>query len=211
MIESSRRKFAERAAAATLIWLALAPHGSRAATLGISGSTLIAAAESTDTSLSVLAFTSGNDLILAGSTFVPVTPGCRASAGMLACAMGGFDSLVIVGGSGDDVMDLAAVTGHGFAATLIGAAGNDLLIGSAGDDSLFGGPGDDILIGGGGNDRLSGGTGDNLLLEGDVFAGPDPVIEPLPRPASAMAAPGVLALLATALIGCLPTRRRGRL
>jgi Ca2+-binding RTX toxin-like protein len=47
----------------------------------------------------------------------------------------------------------------GFAATLVGTHGPDVLVGTAGPDVLWGGGGPDTLDGGGGNDLLCGGGG----------------------------------------------------
>ncbi|MDX8035525.1 calcium-binding protein [Lentzea sp. BCCO 10_0856] len=107
----------------------------------------------------------------------------------------------VVGGSGNDVIDLSAGLGQ---TTVDGGPGNDTLAantnlaGGAGDDTLrlvvggsgslfggdgndrvFGGPFSDNISGGNGNDRLSGGDGNDALFggEGDDLitgeAGPD--------------------------------------
>jgi Ca2+-binding RTX toxin-like protein len=71
----------------------------------------------------------------------------------------------IVGGSGDDLIDLTSV--------LLELNGTDMRIdGDDGDDILWAGPGDDTLVGGPGDDVLNGGPGADILTGGsgaDVF------------------------------------------
>lgn len=66
----------------------------------------------------------------------------------------------ITGGSGDDV--LQGTPGDD---VICGLGGDDVLLGYGGDDVLRGGPGDDVLVGGPGNDRLYGGDGDDQLVD----------------------------------------------
>ncbi len=72
---------------------------------------------------------------------------------------------VALGGSGDTVIDLSALTGN------IGiydpSGGNDTLIGNNDSNDIEGGAGNDSLSGRGGNDYLSGGTGADTLDGGD--------------------------------------------
>ena len=177
------------------------------ATIGISGSTLIAGAEPADGDIALSGFISGTDLVMEGVDFTVVTPGCSGGPGSVSCRLSSFTSLVIVGGDGDDVVTLSSISNPTFAITVLGGGGNDLLFGSAGDDVMFGGVGDDILFGGDGIDLLSGGSGDNILFEGEGDPGPEPVITPLPG--QTLPAPGGLALLARGL-GALATTRRKR-
>ncbi|MEI6303975.1 MAG: Ig-like domain-containing protein, partial [Betaproteobacteria bacterium] len=85
-----------------------------------------------------------------------------------------------VGGSGDTVVNLSALTGNYTIYDLQG--GNDTLTGNAGNNVIYGGPGKDFLNGGAGNDTLVGGTGADLLTGGagsDTFnfaQGDSPVI-----------------------------------
>jgi predicted extracellular nuclease len=71
---------------------------------------------------------------------------------------GSFDSDVIVGTSGNDL--ITAFDGDDL---VCGRAGDDLLRGLRGNDTLNGDAGNDILIGMWGNDTLSGGDGDDYL------------------------------------------------
>ncbi|MCJ8056593.1 beta strand repeat-containing protein [Shinella curvata] len=86
------------------------------------------------------------------------------------------DILKLTGGSGNDVINAAAVTTTTNRVQITAGAGNDTLTGGAGADTLDGGAGNDILIGGAGNDTLIGGTGKDKLSGGSgvdtaVFTG----------------------------------------
>jgi Ca2+-binding RTX toxin-like protein len=144
--------------------------------------------------------------VLQGVDFSVVTPGCSAGALTVSCALSGFTSLVIIGGSGDDIIDLTQISGHAFAITILGGGGNDIVFGSAGNDAIFGGADDDNLFGGGGSDLLSGGPGDNFL-DGPESGAPEPVVLPLPGE-TAVPAPGGLPLLVGALGALALTRRK---
>ncbi len=136
-----------------------------------------------------------------------VTPGCTG-VGRVNCALAGFNELILLGGDGDDVLNLSAIAAPTFATLLIGGAGADLLLGSGGDDTLLGGPGDDILNGGPGIDTVSVGPGANILLNGErPFVAPEPIITPLPRPASTVPEPGGTLLLGTGLVALSLTGR----
>ena len=75
----------------------------------------------------------------------------------------GLNALVR-GNDGDDVLDAQELTPQeGFALTMDGGDGNDLLWGSPGDDELIGGAGADWLAGYAGNDHVFGGSGDDWL------------------------------------------------
>jgi VCBS repeat-containing protein len=69
-------------------------------------------------------------------------------------------AVTIDGGAGNDVIDASTVA---FSVTLIGGTGNDVLKGGAGNDILYGGAGNDTLYGGDGNDYLSGDDGNDSL------------------------------------------------
>ena len=128
--------------------------------------------------------------------------------GRVNCALAGFNELILLGGDGDDVLNLSAIAAPTFATLLIGGAGADLLLGSGGDDTLLGGPGDDILNGGPGIDTVSVGPGANILLNGErPFVAPEPIITPLPRPASTVPEPGGTLLLGTGLVALSLTGR----
>jgi Ca2+-binding RTX toxin-like protein len=107
---------------------------------------------------------------------------------------------VILGGDGDDVIQLSGISGLTFAITALGGRGDDVLIGTPGNVKLFGGPGDDVLILQIGN-CFSRGTGSDVVIGGGCDAGPEPVIAPLPRQVAPVPEPGGLFLLGTALAG----------
>jgi Ca2+-binding RTX toxin-like protein len=92
----------------------------------------------------------------------------------------GNDSIVILGGSGNDILtgtsnadyidannrqthlsvaDTDTLNGGGGNDMLFGRFGDDTLNGGSGEDSLDGGEGDDLLTGGAGNDSIDGGGG----------------------------------------------------
>jgi Ca2+-binding RTX toxin-like protein len=91
-------------------------------------------------------------------------------------ALGGDDTVCagpgttdVIGGDGNDTIDLSALTQNGRAE---GDSGDDTVIGSAHGDVIFGGDGNDTLSGGRGNDTISGDAGDDLVMGG---AGDDSV------------------------------------
>jgi phospholipase/lecithinase/hemolysin len=69
----------------------------------------------------------------------------------------------LLGGQGNDWIDLTASTAHNF---VNGNLGNDVLIGGSGGDTLRGGQGNDLIVGGSGADWISGDRGDDTLTGG---------------------------------------------
>jgi len=180
-----------------------------AGTIGItSDGKLIVGTEAGDPGQSISASISGANLVISGTNFDVVTPGCTR-IGDVFCALSGFNELIILGGNGDDAITLGAITTPPpFATLILGGAGADVLVGSAGDDTIFGGAGDDILIGNAGTDCLSPGPGSNVVFQAPLScAGPDPVITPLPRTDATVPEPSAVLLF---LIGLtfLPLARR---
>ncbi|WP_439660531.1 calcium-binding protein [Lentzea sp. HUAS TT2] len=133
----------------------------------------------------------GIDTVLYSGRTTPVTVTLDDNANDGAAGEGdniSSDTTRIVGGSGDDVIDLSAGPGQTNVdggpgndtltakTNLAGGAGDDFLrlvvggsgalFGGDGDDTLFGGPFSDHLSGDNGNDRLSGGSGDDTLFGG---------------------------------------------
>jgi hypothetical protein len=176
-----------------------------AGTIGISGGTLIVGTEPGDGNQVFAPIVVNQDLILPNLNFDIVTPGCTG-AGSITCPLAGFQELVILGGSGDDVIQLSGISGLTFAIIALGGPGDDVLIGTPGNVKLFGGPGDDVLTVMPGN-CFSRGTGADLVLGAGCDAGPEPVIAPLPRQEAQASEPAGLCLAAIGLMGLLVTRR----
>jgi len=140
-----------------------------------------------------------------------VTPGC-AGVSLITCSLSGFNEVDVLGGDGDDAIILSDINSPPpFATFLFGGKGADVLVGSAGDDTIFGDAGDDLLIGGPGVDCLVPGTGSDVVIQAPLTCGgPEPVITPLPRPATASSPePGAVWLFASGIVA-LPLTRRFR-
>ena len=75
----------------------------------------------------------------------------------------------LIGGDGDDIINLAPVATISLGQVLDGGDGNDVILGGVGDDTILGRDGDDLLNGGVGNDTIFGGDG-NDFLNGDAGA-----------------------------------------
>ena len=176
-----------------------------AGTIGISGGTLIVGAEPGDGNLLFDPTIAGPDIVFPGLNFDIVTPGCTG-VGTISCLLADFQNLVILGGNGDDVIQLTGLTGFTFAITALGGPGNDVLVGTPGNVKLFGGSGDDVLTLAAGN-CFSRGTGADVVIGGGCDAGPEPSFAPLPRPAADTPEPGGLLLAAIGLAALALTRR----
>jgi Ca2+-binding RTX toxin-like protein len=81
-----------------------------------------------------------------------------------------IQSIVVDGGSGNNKIDLSAVSARKFSSvqhvTINGGAGHDSITGSQLDDTINGDAGDDDINGADGDDSLNGGTGDDVLAGG---------------------------------------------
>lgn len=81
-----------------------------------------------------------------------------------------IQSIVVDGGSGNNKIDLSAVSVRKFSSvqhvTINGGDGHDSITGSQFDDTINGDAGNDDLDGGDGNDTLNGGIGDDNLTGG---------------------------------------------
>lgn len=184
-----------------MITLAVLAH---AGTIGISGGTLIIGTEPGNGNQVFAPMIAGLDLVLPNLNFDIVTPGCTGIVSVT-CPLAGFQELVILGGHGDDVIQLTGISGPTFSITALGGPGDDVLVGTPGNVKLFGGPGDDVLISMPGN-CFSPGTGADIVLGGGCDAGPDPVIAPLSRPADTPE-PGGLLVVGTGLVALAVTSR----
>lgn len=76
---------------------------------------------------------------------------------------GSVKTITVIGGDGNDTIQVTGLMFHGDAMILDGGKGNDHITGSAGADDLRGGDGDDTLDGGKGDDILNGGKGADVL------------------------------------------------
>ena len=206
MLNLARSSRGTRRAAALLagLMITLAVPAS-AGTIGLSGGKLIVGTEPGDGNQVFAPTIAGLDLILPNLNFDLVTPVCTG-VGSFTCPLASFQELVILGGDGDDVIQLTGISGLTFAITALGGRGNDVLVGTPGNVKLFGGPGDDVLINMPGN-CFSRGTGDDIVLGGGCDAGPEPAIAPLPRPAADTPEPDGLLLLGTGLLALAGTSR----
>ena len=193
-----------RAAVLACLMITLAVHAS-AGTIGISNGTLIVGTESGDGNQLFAPMIAGSDLVLPNLNFDIVTPGCTG-VGSITCPLAGFVALVILGGDGDDVIQLSGISGLTFAITALGGPGNDVLVGTPGNVKLFGGPGDDVITSMPGN-CFSRGSGADIVLGGGCDAGPEPAIAPLPRQVAATPEPGALWLIGTGLVAIAVTGR----
>ena len=176
-------------------------------TIGISGGILIVGTEPGDGNQLFAPTIVGSDLVLPNLNAAIVTPGCSDIGTGVSCPLGGFQELVILGGDGDDVINLSAISGLTFEITALGGAGNDVLVGTPGNVKLFGGAGDDVLVVMTGN-CFSRGTGADVVLGSGCDAGVEPSFAPLPRPIVATPEPGGFWLLGSGLVGLIAVMRR---
>ena len=202
----SRRSMRQAVAllAGLIIMLAVPAY---ADTIGISDGTLIVGTEPGDGNQVFAPTIVGSDLVLTNLNAAIVTPGCIDLGTAITCPLAGFQDLVILGGDGDDVINLSGISGLTFAITALGGSGNDVLIGTPGNVKLFGGPGDDVLVVMPGN-CFSRGTGADIVLGGGCDAGPEPAFAPLPRQIVVTPEPGGLWLLGSGLAGLVAVTNR---
>ena len=119
-----------------------------------------------------------------GITFVAATGTTFDVRDISGTARGDMFSQVVLGSSGADGFDFAAIPAAAGVNYYVNAgAGNDSVTGNTGNDFLVGGGGDDTLIGNDGNDSFLGGAGDDSVTGGsgnDVFnvtAGSDTITD----------------------------------
>lgn len=185
--------------------MALAVSAS-AETIGISGGNLIVGAEAGDGNQVFAPAIVGSNLVFTNLNADIVTTGCTG-VGTINCPLAGFQQLVILGGAGDDVIQLSGISGLSFPIIGIGGPGDDVLIGTPGNVKLFGGPGDDVITLFPGN-CFSRGTGNDVVLGGGCDAGPEPIFTPLPRSqTSAVPEPGGFWALGAGVMALVVTTR----
>jgi Ca2+-binding RTX toxin-like protein len=161
-----------------------------AGTIGISNGILIVGTEPADGNQVFAPIINGADLVLPNLNFDIVTTGCTG-LGSVTCPLAGFQQPVILGGAGDDVIQLSCLSGFTFAITALGGPGDDVLIDADGNVKLFGGPGDDVLTSLPGN-WFPRGAGADLVFGSGCDAAAEAAISPLPREAAAAPEPGGL-------------------
>lgn len=161
--------------------------GSAAQNSAIEGLSILAAGDSTATSvadvINVDAFdavesveiTGSGDIDVvasAGSTDITSVNASAATGDVTFTSADLTADVTVQGGSGDDTLDFSNITGLAVSVTATGGAGDDSITGGAGDDTLNGGAGNDTLVGGAGDDTLIGGAGADTMTGGagnDLF------------------------------------------
>ncbi len=117
----------------------------------------------------------GDDVLIGGAGGDALTGGNGIDTADYSTAAAGvvvnlLNALLNTGEAAGDIYDsIEAVTGSGFADSLIGTDSANTLLGGAGNDTLFGFGGNDTIIGGAGIDSMVGGEGDDQLF-GDSSA-----------------------------------------
>jgi hypothetical protein len=134
---------------------------SDAATVSLTGASLMPAVAGLSGSALSIPGTSSNDTIEiwhdAGALWA-----CVNGIGK-AFADGTIASINVTAAAGDDLVSIGP---NVIGCSVIGGGGNDTLIGGAGDDSLTGGPGDDSIAAAGGNDQIRGAKGNDVMTGG---------------------------------------------
>jgi Ca2+-binding RTX toxin-like protein len=123
--------------------------------------------------------TAGDDHISVASSGSSVTVNGLAAQVMVSGADASVDSLVVNGGTGNDIINASALRAGQINLTINGGDGNDTITGSAGNDTVIGGRGSDVAkLGAGddtfvwnpgdGSDTVDGGAGNDTLLFNDA-------------------------------------------
>lgn len=107
--------------------------------------------------------TNGNDIIDVFGAGSSLSVLGLSAAVNITSSEGANDSLVIVGGEGNDGITATTLPAGVSRLTLDGGAGNDTLLGSQGADTFLGGDGNDFVFGDNGNDVALLGAGDDVF------------------------------------------------
>src|SRR3954451_6668122 len=90
------------------LMIIVAPVAS-AGTIGITDDgRLIVGTEPGDGQQNITASIAGSNLLVSAAGFDVVTPGCTG-VGIFTCALSGFNQLFVLGGDGDDVIDMSGI------------------------------------------------------------------------------------------------------
>ena len=141
--------------------------GDETIVMGNSGTNTLTVGQDSD---GLLTFAQGTALLTIDTTVEIITVNTGSGGDSITVgdiSNSGLISIDLMGGSGDDTIDLtSAMTGNAIV-MVDGGDGNDTITGSAGGDSLAGGAGDDLINGGAGNDTIEGNTGNDTVLASD--------------------------------------------
>jgi Ca2+-binding RTX toxin-like protein len=107
----------------------------------------------------------GSDAVIWSGLPIACTQDISTHAVSCNLSSGGWTSLLVQPGPGDDVID--ARNEAALPLTVLGGDGDDTLLGTANHDDLEGQGGNDYVEGYGGNDTIKGGDGDDQLLGDD--------------------------------------------
>ena len=113
--------------------------------------------------------TAGDDRISVASSGSSIVVNGLAAQVSINNAEPANDSLVINGGTGNDIIDASGLHAGQVNLTINGGDGNDTIKGSEGNDTIIGGRGNDTLLGGAGNDTFIWNPGDGSdMIEGQA-------------------------------------------
>jgi hypothetical protein len=203
-----------RRAAAVLAGLMIAwALPASANTIGIKDGTLILGAEPGDGNQEYLVEDGGPNLafwVFSNLDAAIVTPGCfQVGERDIECQKTDVAQMILIGGDGNDFIDVSDLFDPLLRIQEFGGAGNDTLIGGSGefDIRLYGDAGDDQFVTTLSN-CVSTGTGNDTVITAHIdCTGPEPDFKPLPRQAVATPEPGGFMLLGAGLVALTITSR----
>jgi Ca2+-binding RTX toxin-like protein len=143
----------------------------RAATVGVSGSSVMFSAAPGEANNVRVSFGAGN-VVIQDTAAPTVGPGCAAAEfNGVNCPRTAGTSIVLRFGDRDDKMSPTPSTPAGTSFRIDGGGGKDVLWGGRGRDNISGGAGNDLLYGQGGKDVVSGGAGKDRLSGQGILNG----------------------------------------